>query len=71
MQVSVREVDAVHWVPGGMLILYARNENGIGNPWPRPIDDGEVIRKLTAVDSTEMFTSDVSCDNRLVISCGG
>jgi hypothetical protein len=26
IQVSVREVDAVNWVPGGELVLYARNE---------------------------------------------
>jgi dipeptidyl aminopeptidase/acylaminoacyl peptidase len=69
MPVPGSGVEAFKWAPDGKSILYARNENGVGNIWSAPID-GKPPRKLTAFDSDGIFAFDVSVDNRLVISRG-
>jgi len=69
MPVPVGGVVAFTWAPDGKSILYARNENGVGNIWSTPID-GKAPRKLTAFDSELIFAFGVSPDNRLAISRG-
>jgi eukaryotic-like serine/threonine-protein kinase len=69
MPVPVGGVVAFTWAPDGKSILYARNENGVGNIWSTPIN-GKAPRKLTAFDSEQIFAFGVSPDNRLAISRG-
>jgi eukaryotic-like serine/threonine-protein kinase len=57
------------WAPDGKSILYAREENGVGNIWSVPLD-GKAPKKLTLFDSQAIFSFGVSRDNRLAISRG-
>jgi Tol biopolymer transport system component/tRNA A-37 threonylcarbamoyl transferase component Bud32 len=69
MPATAGEVAAFKWSADGKSILYARNENGVGNIWSVAID-GKAPRKITNFDSEQILAFDVSPDNRLVISRG-
>jgi Tol biopolymer transport system component len=60
---------AIKWAPDGKSILYAKNENDVGNVWSVPLEGGHP-RKLTNFRSDLIFSFDVSPDNRLVVSRG-
>jgi Tol biopolymer transport system component len=60
---------AFKWAPDSKSILYARNENGVGDIWSVPID-GRAPRQLTTFNADSIFAFDVSPENRLVISRG-
>jgi DNA-binding winged helix-turn-helix (wHTH) protein/Tol biopolymer transport system component len=70
MPVPISKVGTSKWAADGKSILYALNENGVGNIWSLPLN-GAVPRRLTAFDSDEIFDFDVATDNRLVVSRGG
>jgi Tol biopolymer transport system component len=67
--VAPGQVRAFKWSPDGKSILYARNENGVGNIWSAGLEGGHP-RKLTDFSSDQIYSFDVSPDNRLVISRG-
>jgi Tol biopolymer transport system component len=69
MPVPDADVGAFIWAPDGKSILYALATNGVGNVWSVPLD-GKPPRELTAFDSDQIFSFDVSPDNRLGISRG-
>ncbi len=69
MPVRAGEVVAFKWAADGKSILYARNENGVGNMWSAPLD-GKAARKLTNFDADRIFAFDVSPGGRLVASRG-
>jgi Tol biopolymer transport system component len=69
MPVPDADVGGFTWAPDGKSILYALATNGVGNVWSVPLD-GKPPRELTAFDSDQIFSFDVSPDNRLVISRG-
>jgi Tol biopolymer transport system component len=69
MPIPAAEAVAFKWSADGKSILYARDENGVGNVWSAPLD-GKAPRKITNFDSARIFAFDVSPDNRLVISRG-
>jgi Tol biopolymer transport system component len=69
MPVAAGEVLAFKWASDGRSILYARNENGVGNIWSVGLDGGHP-RKLTDFSSEQVYSFDVSPDNRLVVSRG-
>jgi len=60
---------AFRWAADGKSILYARNENGIGNIWSVPLA-GDAPRRITNFDSDHIFAFDMSPENRLLISRG-
>jgi serine/threonine protein kinase len=62
-------VKAFKWSADGKSILYARNENGVGNIWSAGLQGGRQ-RELTGFSSDEIYSFDISPDNRLVISRG-
>jgi hypothetical protein len=70
MPVPASQFGAFRWASDGKSILYARNENGIGNIWSVPLAVG-APRRITNFDSDQIiFAFDVSPENRLVISRG-
>ena len=69
MPPAASEVAEFKWAPDGKSILYAQNTNGVGNIWS-VLTDGTSPRKLTAFVSDNIFSFDVSADNRLIISRG-
>src|SRR5262249_19230129 len=69
MPAPVGEVSSIRWAVDGKSILYSRRENGVANIWSVPLN-GNAPRKLTAFDSDQIYSFDVSVDNRLVMSHG-
>jgi serine/threonine protein kinase len=69
MPVPSGEVIAFRWAADGKSILYARNENGVGNIWSAPLS-GKAPSMITSFDSDRIFAFDISPDNQLVISRG-
>jgi Tol biopolymer transport system component len=63
------DVPVLKWAPDGKSILYARNENGVGNIWSVGLD-GAHPTKLTDFSSDRIYSFDVSPEGRLVISRG-
>jgi hypothetical protein len=69
MPVAADEVDGFAWAADGKAILYARNENGVGNIWSMPLE-GKSPKKLTTFVSDVIYSFSVSPDKRLAISRG-
>jgi Tol biopolymer transport system component len=69
MPLAAGEVVPFKWGPDSKSILYARDENGVGNIWSVPLAGGPP-KKLTDFRSDEIFSFDVSQDNRVVVSRG-
>ncbi len=69
LPVAPGEVADFRWAPDGKSILYAKNENGVGNIWSAPLDGGQP-KRLTGFQSDRIFSFDVSPDNRLVVARG-
>ena len=57
------------WSPDGKAILYARNDNGVGNVWSMPLEGGRP-RKVTVFDTGLISALNVSSDGRLAMSRG-
>jgi hypothetical protein len=68
MPVLASQVRAFNWAPDGKAILYAKNENGVGNIWSASLDGGH-SRKLTNFNADKIFSFDVS-DNHLIVARG-
>jgi Tol biopolymer transport system component len=59
----------IKWGADGKSVLYVNYENGIGNIWSVGLDGGHT-KQLTDFKSDQIFSFDVSSDNRLVVSRG-
>jgi Tol biopolymer transport system component len=69
MPVAPGDVSDFKWARDGKSILYATTENGVANIWSVSLD-GAHPKKLTDFRSDELFSFDVSSDNRIVASRG-
>jgi DNA-binding winged helix-turn-helix (wHTH) protein/Tol biopolymer transport system component len=69
LPVAMDAVTAFKWAPDGTSILYAKNENGVGNIWSIPLKGGHP-KMMTNFRSEQIFSFDVSSDNRLVVARG-
>jgi serine/threonine protein kinase/dipeptidyl aminopeptidase/acylaminoacyl peptidase len=69
MPVAAGKMPPFTWAPDGKSILYATNKNGVGNIWSVSLNGGSP-RKVTSFTSDEIYSFDMSPDNRLVVSRG-
>jgi serine/threonine protein kinase/Tol biopolymer transport system component len=69
MPVANGEVRVFRWSPDGRSILYAKNQNGVGNIWSVSLN-GTPPKKLTAFDSDAILDFDVSPDGQIAVARG-
>src|SRR5262249_48964608 len=66
----MREFTQVGWTPSSDGIVWARQENGVGNLWVQPIRGG-AARKLTNFPSEDLYSFAWSRDGRMLAVARG